>query len=131
VTAKKTADLWCSGTQQYYGEGPTYTPAMLEVLKLLQLRRGCEEETDAASASLLPARVLPPGSPIPLEVSMRPASPVATPPALRARRQLAAGSSKELARLNTFLSEPEPMRRTRSAGVPTFLHICFLTRQDW
>jgi len=128
VAAKKTADLWCSGTQQYYGEGPTYTPAMLEVLKLLQLRRSCDEETDAASASLLPARVLPPGSPIPLEVSMRPASPVvATPPSLRARRQLAAGSSKELARLNTFLSEPEPMRRTRSAGVPTFLNF----NEDW
>ena len=104
---------------------------MLEVLKLLQLRRSCEEGIDdAASASLLPARVLPPGSPIPLEVSMRPASPVvATPPALRARRQLPAGSSKELARLNTFLSEPEPMRRTRSAGVPTFLHI-FIFAQD-
>jgi hypothetical protein len=104
---------------------------MLEVLKLLQLRRSCEEGIDdAASASLLPARVLPPGSPIPLEVSMRPASPVAaSPPSLRARRQLAAaGSSKELARLDTFLSEPEPMRRTRSAGVPTFSYI--LT-QDW
>jgi hypothetical protein len=106
---------------------------MLEVLKLLQLRRSCEEGIDdAASASLLPARVLPPGSPIPLEVSMRPASPVAaSPPSLRARRQLAAaGSSKELARLDTFLSELEPMRRTRSAGVPCFPTSIYILTQD-
>lgn len=113
---------------QYYGEGPSYTPTMLEVLKLRQLRMS--EEMDPAAASLLPARILPPGSPIPLDVvspASRPSSPPVAkqqlfqqPPAavgagdkLRSRRPLA---GKELARLNTFLSEPETKRRTRSAG---------------
>ena len=116
---------------------------MLEVLKLLQLRKcreneqlsdpaaklrkGSSEEPDPASASLLPARVLPSRSPIPMELLLtysRPSSPKQLFPPLpaadklRSRRQLA-GGSKELAGLNTFMSEPEPRRRTRSAGSVT------------
>ena len=135
--------LYFSSGAQYYGDGPSHTPAMLEVLKLLQLskcrddekladpaaklRKGNSEELDPASASLLPARVLPSRSPIPMELllnSSRPSSPkqlFPPPPTgdkLRIRRQLTAGS-KELARLNPFMPEPEPRRRTRSAGSVT------------
>jgi hypothetical protein len=114
---------------QYYGEGPSHTPAMLEVLKLRQLRTlnscdapaghkqlhtkgGEEEEPEPATAALLPTRVLPSRSPIPLDVVLsRPGSP--STDKLRMRRQ---PSNKELVRLQPFLPEPEPKRRTRSAG---------------
>jgi hypothetical protein len=108
---------------------------MLEVLRLRQLRQNSEqpavlkqllpkgkekeeveEESDPAVAALLPARVLPPGSPIPLDVVALPCSA----DKLRTRRQL---TNKELVRLQSFLPEPEPKRRTRSAGEGANFHV--------
>lgn len=125
-----------SGAQYYGDHGPSHTPAMLEVMKLVQLCKSGEvaaDTVDPTAAALLPARILPPGSPIPLEVVVScPAFSRSSPPTakqqlpmtmpplpvdhkkLLARRHLG-GNLKELDRL--VLPEPETRRRTRSADV--------------
>lgn len=73
-----------------------------------------DPDPDPASACLLPPRILPSRSPIPPEVVSLPAGDK-----LRNRRAAAVGGChKELARLDPFLPDPEPKRRTRSADVP-------------